>query len=166
MARTTKLVTLFAAIVAVAAPAGAFAGTATGSFTVQATVAPSCTISGSTLTFPNYDPNSATPDDGATTLSLTCTKNTGYSVALTSANSFAMKNGVDSLNYVLYSDSGRTTVWNGSAPVAGTAANRNAITLNVYGRIAINQDVPTGTPSGGVSSPLTYSDTVTATVSF
>ena len=168
MKLTQKLTAILAAVLTVALPAAARGATASGTFTVQATVNPTCTISGALLNFGNYDPNAATPLNGSTTLTLTCTKSTGYSVALTSANgaTFGMKNTTNTLNYALYSDSARTIVWDGTHPVAGTAPNRSPITLNVYGQIAINQDVPTGTPSGGVSPALTYTDTVTATVTF
>ena len=159
--KLTALAAAFAALITLA-PQRAAAASSTGTFTVQAIVAPTCTISGSALSFGNYDPNAGTPLAGQTTLSLTCTKNTGYSVALTSANgaTFGMKNGADTLNYVLYSDLAHTSVWDGARPVAGTASSRASIALDVYGLVPINQDVPAG--AGG----LTYSDTVTATVTF
>lgn len=165
--KRTAVAAALAALVAIV-PQRASAASNTGTFTVQATVAPTCTIAGNTLNFGNYDPNSATPLPGQTTLSLTCTKNTGYSVALTSANgaTFGMKNGAETLTYALYSDLAHTSVWDGSHPVAGTAASRSPITLNVYGVVAPNQDVATGALTGGVSAALTYTDTVTATVTF
>ncbi len=160
----SKLAAVTAAVGLLAASRAAAAGSAQGTFTVQATVAPTCTISGATLNFGNYDPNAASPLTNSTSLTLTCTRNTAYSVALTSANgaTFAMKSGGNLLNYSLFSDSGHTSVWDGSHPVTGTAASRASISIPVYGAVGINQDVPTG--AGGAS--LTYTDTVTATVSF
>ena len=57
------------------------------------------------------------------------------------------------LNYELYSNAGRTTVWdNASNRVAYTAASKAAQTLTIYGRVAGGQDAAAGS----------YTDTVVA----
>ena len=64
----------------------------------------------------------------------------------------------NTLNYTLYSDSGRTAVWGqtiGTDTVAGTG-NGSAQSVSVYGRI----------PGGQAPVPATYSDTITATVTY
>jgi spore coat protein U-like protein len=62
------------------------------------------------------------------------------------------------LNYEIYSDSGRTSVFGGTTGngVSATAASKNSITVNLYGRITAGQDVATGS----------YADTVQSTVNF
>jgi spore coat protein U-like protein len=136
-------------------PRAAEGATASANFQVQATVIPQCAISATALNFGNYDPNAAAPTAGTSTITLTCTRNTGYSVALSAASGFAMSNGAgSSLNYSLFQANG-TTPWT-TTPVAGVAPSRAPIPLTVNGSIAAGQDVPTGS----------YTDTVVATVTF
>jgi len=139
-----------------AVPAGA-ANTST-TFTVSATVVATCSVSASNLAFGSYTGTGNT--DQTTTVTVTCGNGTGYSVALNdganaSGSTRRMANGSNYLAYELYSDSGRTTVWNAAAPVAGTG-NGGAQTLTVYGRIPTGQSVPAGA----------YTDTVQVTVTY
>jgi spore coat protein U-like protein len=158
--RRFQLAAVAAAVTAVAAavaflPRPAEGATAIANFAVQASVLPQCVISASTLNFGNYDPNAAGPLAGTSTITLTCTKNTGYSVALSAASGFRMTNGAgDLLSYSLYQPNG-TTLWS-ATPVGGTATSRAGIPLTVNGSIAAGQDVATGN----------YSDAVVATVTF
>ncbi len=161
----TKLAALAAVVAAlVSAPRSASAAVSTGQFTVTATVAPSCIISGANLVFGAYDATAAAALTGSTTLSVTCTRGTGYTVTLASANAWTMTNAANpALSYQLYSNAGRTTVWNATTGVTGTAPTPRApVALTVYGAIPPNQDVVPGT----AAAPLTYTDTVTATVTF
>ena len=139
------------------------AGTATSSFAVSASVTANCTISAGALAFSAYDPvvtNAAANLDQTSTITVACTKGATASVALDNGVNFSggrrMKSGTDYLGYEMYSDSGRSTVWNSTAPVAYTAASKAASSLTVYGRVAAGQDVPAGS----------YSDTVVATITF
>jgi len=140
------------------------AATATSSFAVSASVTANCTISAGTLAFGAYDPvvaNASANLDQTSTISVACTKGATASVALDNGSNFSggrrMKSGTtDFLGYEMYSDSGRATVWNSTAPVAYTATSKAASSLTVYGRVAAGQDVPAGS----------YSDTVIATVTF
>ncbi|MBN9206916.1 spore coat U domain-containing protein [Methylibium petroleiphilum] len=158
-----------AALLAVAAPATA-AGTATGSFQVQATVASACTVSGSLLNFGgSIDPLvSAVPIDASSTLTVRCTNTTPYTVALDAGihaggaavfGNRNMSNGAQTIGYQLYLDAGRATVWgNGTAssstvPGTGTGSNQS---LTIYGRL----------PSLTGVVPGSYSDTVTVTISY
>ena len=144
------------------------AGSATTNLSVTATVGPNCTISTATVAFPAYDPvvaNASTNDDGTGSVIITCTRGTTATIGLgvglnVSAGQMRMKDATtDYLNYALYQDSGRATVWGNSgagllSPVA--APDKNPRTFTVYGRIPSGQDVPAGS----------YSDTVVATVNF
>ena len=151
----------------IAATTGALASTVSTSFQVQANVNAQCSISAVNLTFPAVDPlNSQT--DGATTVTVKCTKNSAYTVGLnagtTAGSTIAqrlMANGADTMDYNLYTDIGRTSVWGNSAGswVSGTGAGMGtAQVLNVYGRVAAGQ---TNLAVGTFTEP-----TVTVTVTY
>ncbi|MHA7833665.1 MAG: Csu type fimbrial protein [Algiphilus sp.] len=137
----------------------------TDTFAVTATVVDSCTLTaGNTLAFGNYDPNSGTALDGETTVSVSCTNGTTADVALdlgANANVSTRRmvdgtTGTSFLQYELYSDSGRTTVW-GTGGDAVTYTGQGVLSasdLTVYGRVPIAQDV----------SVDSYSDTITVTL--
>ncbi len=151
----------------IAATTGALASTVTTSFQVQANVNAQCSISAVNLTFPAVDPLSS-QTDGATTVTVKCTKNSAYTVGLnagtTAGSTIAqrlMANGADLMDYNLYTDAGRTSVWGNSAGswVSGTGAGMGtAQVLNVYGRVAAGQ---TNLAVGTFTEP-----TVTVTVTY
>ena len=151
----------------IAATTGALATAVTTTFQVQANVNAQCSITAVNLTFPAVDPLSS-QTDGATTVSVKCTKNSAYTVGLnagtTSGATIAqrkMANGSDTMDYNLYSNGGRTTVWGDSAGswVSGTGAGMGtAQVLNVYGRVAAGQ---TNLAVGTFTEP-----TVTVTVTY
>lgn len=148
----------------------AWAGSASGSFAVNATVVGTCTVSGSLLNFgSSINPLTATPPlDATSTLTVQCTNTTPYAVALDAGShaggganfgSRSMLNGLSTLGYQLYSDSTRAVVWGdgsgGSLPVLGVGSGSNQ-SLTIYGRL----------PSLSGAIPGTYSDTVTVTISY
>lgn len=164
----TRNSSLYSALVfcaALAAPAIGHAATDTDTMTVTATVIASCDVDANDLAFGNYDPVSATPLDIGTTVAVTCTHGTSYDVSLNAGVGAGatvaarrMTSGGNTLNYSLYSNAGRTTVWGatiGNNTVAGTG-NGAMQTLNVYGRVPVNQTAPAGN----------YSDTITVTVTY
>jgi spore coat protein U-like protein len=169
-----KLVRVVVLLLLVAAPlsSAAFAGTATTTFNVTATVIKNCTISAANINFGNYDPlvaNAATPLDLSSTVTVACTKGTvatvgldaGQNAANATGATRAMTSGGGSpsyLSYEIFKDSGHTTVWGnaGAGLVSYTAASKASVALNDYGRILAGEDQPVGA----------YSDTVTATITF
>ena len=143
------------------------AATATANLTVSATVTNNCTISTAALAFGSYDPvaaNAASNLDGTGRLTVACTKGATATIGLGNGSNASGSNrrmsdgGSNYLAYELYSDSGRSTVWNtGSGMLSPVAApSKVARDFTVYGRISSNQDVPAGS----------YGDTVVATVNF
>jgi spore coat protein U-like protein len=157
---------LFVAIsvLALGVSGAAMAGTANDNLAVSADVIDNCTISTTALTFGNYDPivtNLSAELDNTGMVTITCTKDDVVSVALGMGENAVdtqrkMADGAELLNYSLFSDPGRLTVWNDSVnPVSatGTGAAQN---LTVYGRVDAGQNVSAGT----------YTDTVIATVTF
>ena len=165
--RNTQRALLAAGLIAAAT--GALATAITTTFQVQATVNALCSVSAVNLTFPNVNPAS-TQTDGATTVTVNCTKNSPYTVGLdagtvtgTTIATRKMANGVEIMNYNLYTDVGRSTIWGNSAAVptwvSGSGAGMGtAQVLNVYGRVAAGQ---TNLAVGTFTEP-----TITVTVTY
>jgi len=163
---------LAAAATMLVATGAAQAATRTTSFNVTANVLANCSVTANALNFGDY-----TPADGAktgsSTISVRCTKNTGYSVALngglTSGGTIAQRlmqhaSAADTLQYNLYTTSALTTILGdgtgGSTTSNGTGSGMGtASTITVYGSLpdsTVNQD----------AAPGAYSDTVTVTVTY
>lgn len=140
-----------------------WAATQTSNFTVTATVNANCTILTNNLDFGNY---LGAQIDASTTMTINCTNGTPYTVALNigtgSGATYASRvltSGASTMNYNLFTDIARTTVWGDGTSSSqlnnGTGSGTNQ-TLTVYGRLPGSQ-----TPTSG-----TYTDTVTATVTY
>jgi spore coat protein U-like protein len=141
------------------------AATTTSTIAVHVTVTSSCVIrSAATLNFGNHGVLVANVD-GTSTLRVQCTNGTPYNIGLNAGNGSGatvfvrkMTHGASTINYSLYSDSGRTIVWGntvGSNTVAGTG-NGAPQSYTVYGRVP-----PQTTPAAA-----TYTDTITVTVTY
>jgi spore coat protein U-like protein len=135
---------------------------ATTSFTVTVVVDSECSISATTLAFGSY---SGLLVNSTSTLSVTCTNTTTYTVGLNAgtASGATVTNrsmtGPSSalLHYSLFSNSTRTTNWGNSSGswVSGTG-NGSAQGLTVYGQL----------PARQYPTPGNYADTVVATVTY
>ena len=122
-----------------------------------------CTVSTSGLNFGTYDVFSSLNDDVTATITVNCTKNKSYSIALSSGSgTFASRTLTSTggvLAYNLFLDATHLTIWgDGSSGTSifsgmGTGAN---IGTPVYGRIPARQNVRVGS----------YSDLITVTVTF
>jgi spore coat protein U-like protein len=122
----------------------------TTTFNTTASVAAQCNVSAANLSFGAIDPLNSQVDR-TTTLTVNCTKNSPYTVGLdagvTTGATIAqrkMANGADIMNYNLYTNVARTTIWGNSAVapswVSGTGAGLAIVqTLTVYGRVASGQ---------------------------
>ena len=143
------------------------AATATATFNVTATVNATCTISAANLNFGTYSPASGSPTVGSTNLTAQCTNGTPYQISLSAGTTKGatigtrlMTNGTSTLSYNLFTNSSDTTIFgdgttSGSTTASGTG-NGNAQTIPVYGAI----------PAGQFVSPGSYSDSITATISY
>jgi spore coat protein U-like protein len=146
----------------------AAAQTATANLPVQATVVANCNIDvPGTLNFGSYDPavaNAAADLDADTTIDVRCTKNSpNVWIGLDEGSNDnlgqrRMTDGSEFLNYDLYQDGGRTTVWGNliGDGFSYAPATSSWTSLDVYGRVPQAQDVGVGT----------YNDTVLATINF
>jgi spore coat protein U-like protein len=136
--------------------------------------AASCTASAVGVAFGAYDRLSLTPRDSTGTVTVRCTtaanEPVNYSIQLSTGSSGLysvrhMTNGANILNYNLYTNNTRTTIW-GSGTAGTSAVNasfpkqRSASTRSrkhtTYGRILAGQIVLSGS----------YSDTITVTVTY
>jgi spore coat protein U-like protein len=160
-------------LVSLAVAAPAWAGSTTANLSVGAAVTNNCIVSTTAAAFGAYDPivtNKTAPLDSSNgKVTITCAKGTtatiglgtGLNTASATGTSRALIDGTGThfLNYELYNESSRTTVWTNTsggliAPVA--APSRAARDFMVYGRVPADQNVPAGT----------YSDTVFVTINF
>lgn len=151
----------------------ASAGSATATLTVTASIASTCTISAATLAFGAYDPvivNKTVNLDQLTTIGFTCTLgSTGTididkganSTGTTPALQRRLTDGATPahfLNYNLYQDLLRTTLW--GTTTSGTAEANTGLgvaqTTTLYGRIPSGQNSPGGS----------YTDSATMTIRF
>jgi spore coat protein U-like protein len=144
---------------------GTEAATASANVAVSASVSANCLVSAGTLSFGAYDPlsaNDTAPLDASGTFTVRCTRGVSANIGLGPGLHFSTSRrmsdgGTNYLAYDLYSDAGRTTVWdNASNRVNYVAPNRSANTLTVYGRVPGAQD-----PAAG-----SYVDTVAAIAEF
>jgi spore coat protein U-like protein len=167
LVRWIGLAATLAFVLAAAVPTQA--GSASAALSVSASVANNCTISTLPVAFGSYDPvvaNAAANLDSTGTVTVACTKGATTTIGLNlgsnaSGSTRRLTDGASNyLNYELYQDTGRTTVWGNSGaglltPVA--APSKVARNFTVYGRLFSNQDVP---------AAVSYADSVTATVNF
>lgn len=136
---------------------------ASTTFRVTAQVNAVCEISASNLGFGVYNAQGGSPLLGTTLLRATCTPNSSYQVGLNEGtspgatiNQRSMVSGASSLNYQLYSDSARSSIW-GNTPGTDTVTGVGtglAQDHTVYGSIPTAQVVPAGD----------YADTITVRI--
>lgn len=145
----------------------AVASTATTTFPVTATVIDSCSVEASPLAFGQYNAISGGMLDASATITPTCTVGTFYSIALNEglgngATKAARKlgNGDGSwLNYGIFTDTARNTVWGDGAAGTSDKSGYGAGTaqpITMYGRIPAAQAVQTGAYADTITVTLTY----------
>lgn len=158
---------LLAAVAAVAmlASLDAFAATADSTFAVTARVNKTCTIATTAIDFGDYT-GAAVPMNS--TLTLACSKGTSFDVTLSTGGggSYTPRQmsgtgaNLDKLNYNLFFDSGLTQIWGDGSGTTVTfsdvTSDKASHDFTIYGSVTAGQDVNWDT----------YSDSITATVTF
>ncbi len=134
------------------------AATRTNNLNVTASVQANCNITGVTdVSFGVYDPTVSTPLDADGAMTFRCTKNTSYKTYITGTRQMVGGTFSDNLNFELYTDSGRTTVFpSDNSGSSQQAPNNSPINVTIYGRVPAEQDV----------SVDTYSRVLVATVEY
>ena len=164
--KTIKL--LASSMIAIAAVAAqpAFAATDAADLAVSATVTSNCVVSTTALAFGNVDVTSGANVDGTGGISVTCTSGTPWSATAdagagtaASLESRKMMSGASLLNYAIYTDVARTTVWGDGTTTADITGTGNGVAqeTTIYGRVPLGQ---TSLPVGA------YADTVIVTVTY
>lgn len=120
-----------------------------------------CTVSAQSVIFGSYDVFSSQHLDSVGNVAVNCDLSTAYSISLSSGNgSFAsrkMANGAYRLDYNLFTDATRTTIWgDGSSGTAIVSASGTGDVHTVYGRVPGSQNAHVGN----------YSDSIIVTVNY
>lgn len=161
-----KAIKIWSVAVLVLCSSTAYAQSASDVFSVTANVVDACAVTANDLAFGTYATFGGGDLDSTTTINVMCTNGTSYDVALDSGATVGgsiatrlMTDTINTLQYNLYTDASRTSLWGdgtgASVTVSGTGTGTQQ-SITVYGRVPGSQLVPTGS----------YSDTVTATVNF
>jgi spore coat protein U domain-containing protein, fimbrial subunit CupE1/2/3/6 len=139
--------------------------TAQTTFRVSASVQAVCEVTATDLSFGTYTSQSATDLQGTTLLRATCTPGSSYNVGLNegtspgaTVNQRKMVSGTQALNYQLYRESSRTSIWGnttGTDTVTGVGTGL-AVDHTVFGSVPAKQVIPAGE----------YSDTITVRIYF
>lgn len=132
--------TLAVAAFGLAAAGAANAQSATSNFQVTANVLDACTVAATDLVFGDYVASAA--KTSTSTVTVTCTNGTNYSVGITGGSSGRAMTGPGgaTLNYAMYNDAGFTTAF-GVAAAAGNGAGQ---AYTVHGRVPAAQFVTAG----------------------
>lgn len=144
----------------------AMAATDTTTFAASATVLSDCNLTASDMAFGNYDATAGALD-ASSAIAVYCTLGTNYTISLnvgTGGGTYVgrtLNNGANTLNFNLYTNAARTTVWGdgtaATSTVAGTGGGLlTAANHTVYGRVTAGQERPLGL----------YSSTIVVTVTF
>ncbi len=148
----------------------AHAATTTTTFAVSTTVQSTCSASATPLAFGTYSPGSGASTSNST-ISVKCSKNTPYTVALNAGTSGGatiaqrlLASGANRLQYNLYTSNTFATLFGdgtgGSVTAAGTGSGvASANALTVFGQLPDNA-------TNQAAIPGAYSDTITVTVSY
>lgn len=144
------------------APAGAAQAVAT------------CSVSATVLAFGGYNAFSATPLDSTGDITVSCTLGgllsllVSYDIQLSTGGSGGftprrMSSGANTLNYNLYTSSGRNTIWGNGGSGTGTVSDSYLLGLGttvrhyaVYGRVPALQNARAGS----------YLDSITVTIEY
>jgi spore coat protein U-like protein len=125
-----------------------------------------CTIGTTSVSFGAYDVFNAAPGDSTGTVVFDCDRRDPITIALDrggapSFNPRRMLKLSEPLNYNLYLDAARTTIWGdgsgGTQVYSNSRPPRNQnVTVTIFGRIPARQDISSGS----------YTNTITATINF
>ena len=129
--------------------------------------AQACTISATSVNFGSYNVFNGSDVDSTGTVTYRCNGSAhNITVGLTQGasatfNPRQMQKGAEVLNYNLFVDASRTSIWgDGTSGTSvysiGNPPNNTNVNLTVYGRVPAGQDVSAGS----------FSDTVTAVINF
>ena len=125
-----------------------------------------CSITTTGVNFGPYDVFDTSPVDSTGSVRYQCSGNTpSFTIAIGSGSSpifttRTLRNGSETLNYNLYLDAARTSIWgegtSGTALFTVANPTGKAVSLTIFGRIPAGQDVAAGS----------YTDSIVVTIQF
>ena len=123
--------------------------------------AASCSVSVLNVAFGGYDVFQQQDTETTGSVNVTCDSSTSYAISLSAGlGTFAartMTNGSQQLDYNLFTDPQRLTIWgDGTSGTVTVSATATSGSYTVYGMIPARQNVRAGS----------YSDTITVTVTY
>jgi len=161
-----KLLLAAAMVVSLAFGGAAYAASVTDNLTVSATVGAACTVSTTPVDFGAYNETTGAPGNGSITA--TCTSLLPYNITLDAGGHYvvnrAVSNGTDTIDYLLYSDAGKTNEW-GDLGFGGTypfGAPVSAVGTGAADVYVVHGDIL----AGPAVSAGNYSDTVLVTITY
>lgn len=131
-----------------------------------------CSVSAAGVAFGNYNPTDSSPTDATGNVHVRCTtiisvlSTTNISLNTGGSGSFAprkLSSGANRLNYNLYKEVGKTTVWGDGT--GGTGNWTDSLLIEVLGT-NINHTIYGSIPAGQYVAAGSYTDTITVTVEF
>lgn len=146
------------------------AATKNTQFTVSATVASNCLISAADLNLGTFDGTNDL-NTAVSNITVRCTTGLPFLVGLSQGlhGNFTNRRlkilgpDLDTLVYNLYTDSGRTIVWNETTNRTGGVgagmSSGSAVTVPVYGKLLVSEN-------DGLGKAGVYNDTITATITY
>ena len=146
---------------------------ASGLLAGRADAAVSCSVSATAAAFGNYDPGSSSPVDTTATITMGCSSPVtllmSYNLALSAGSSGSysartLQNGASTLQYQIYTDVFRSTVWGDGTGVTGTVSGllTTAVVLSLgaqqtaFGRIPARQNPVPGSFSDSIMITITW----------
>lgn len=132
----------------------------------------SCSVSATSLSFGTYNPTATTPTQASSNVTINCfsllilmfgTIDIGLSAGTSgTATQRTLANGTARLNYNVYGDTARSTIWGG----LGSGGTLETVSIN--GLLSYTRAVPAygSIPAGQWVQPGTYSDSLVVTIVF
>ena len=136
-----------------------------------------CTLSTTAINFGNYNPLSAANNDTTGNIAVTCQIISGnnavvsYVIILSTGNSLSyaqryMNFGNNQLNYNIYTNTNRTSIWGNGTQSSTTISNSYVLSRQEYPQKTDNFTTYARAPGSQNLPSGVYNDTITVTVNF
>jgi spore coat protein U-like protein len=123
-------------------------------------LASSCAITTTGVSFGNYDPFSTQPLDSTGSINVHCDATTSFTVSLSPGqgtySTRFMLSGAHTLTYNLYTDATYTTIWGDGSGATSQVSGTSDAPLAIYGHVRAGQNAYVGT----------YGDSIVVSVVF
>ncbi len=166
MRKNQAMMLIFGAVLA----GGANSATTTTTFAVTASVQATCSVTATTLAFGAYTPGAGAITNNST-ISVKCTKNTPYTIALNGGTTVGgtvaqrlMASGANTLQYNLFTTVAFTQIFGDGSGTSKTVAGTGAGVAAANAVAVFGQVLDSATNKAAV--PGSYTDTIAVTVTY